>query len=215
MLVCAAMLALVIDVSRSIDPDEYQLQMQGTANVFLTERLQNAIDPDRPMAVSVIIFSDRAVVSVPWTLLRTRSDSIGFSARVRAIENPQWLYTNALHGLGIALDQFESNAAPCESDIKVIDISADGLNNGAQIRPQDTIPRIVQRAQEMDIRINALPILPTEQTASPYESADQIYNYYNDNFVAPTGGFTIRAHGFEDFARAIFNKITTEIASRK
>jgi len=127
MLVCAAMLALVIDVSRSIDADEYRLQMQGTAQVFTSERLQNAINSDSPLAVSVVIFSDRAIVSVPWTLLRTPEDSLRLSARISAIQNPDLIYTNAIDGLNTALNLYES--PPCESDNKVIDISADGVQN--------------------------------------------------------------------------------------
>lgn len=209
MLVCAAMLALVIDVSRSIDADEYQLQMQGTARVFASERVTSSLNPANPLAVSVVIFSDYAIVSVPWMLLRTPQDSLRLSARISAIENPNLIYTNALDGLNTALNLYEDS--PCESDNKVVDISADGTQNAAS-NEVVTEDYIVNRALSMNVRINALPI--TTNNVGGVDSPESLYEYYNNSFVSPTGGFIVRAEGFDDFSRAIYHKISTEIASR-
>ena len=47
------------------------------------------------------------------------------------------------------------------------------------------------------------------------EENRKLFNYFNDNYAAPTGGFTIESNGFEDFARAIFQKLTREIAQNE
>ena len=79
-------LVLAVDVSDSVDAERYALQMNGIARAFEDPLVQSAMlsGPHRAMLVTLITWSSRATVALPWTLL-TGSDDIGrFAAEVGA-----------------------------------------------------------------------------------------------------------------------------------
>lgn len=209
---CALALVLVIDVSRSVDLDEFALQQQGTARALQSERVVHAITQNEGVALSVVFFDDTARVVIPWQVLRTPADVIGFSTTLTNIQHPGGLYTNVYEGIALGLTLLDN--PPCEPDRKLIDISGDGIDN--QARGGHTPASLVRRAIESDVRINTLPILTAVD--NPMETAEvaneHLFNWYNDNFALPTGGFSVRSNGFADFARAITVKLSTEITMR-
>jgi hypothetical protein len=178
------------------------------ARAFRSERIMNVIESnDQPIAINLIIFGDTANVQIPWVILRTRDDVLRVSTIIEYIPKPDHLYTNILGALNLSLNTFDTT--PCESDDKIIDISADGIHNtypGLNV----TVESVVERAVDMGIRINTLPIV----TSDPEEPNEYVYEYLNNNFAIPTGGFSIRSTGFQDFHRAIFQKLSMEIAAR-
>lgn len=208
MISCALALSLVVDVSRSIDAREYTLQMEGMARAFRSERILNLIESNQnPIVVNLITFHDDAIIQIPWTLVHSPSEVRNLATRISSIPQPNGLYTNARGAINASLLTMDN--IPCEPDEKVIDISADGVHNGSYNVETDL--QVAERASNMGVRINALPIL-TYDTDVQNEA---VFNYLNDNYVIPTGGFIIRSTGFEDFARAILHKLSMEIAWRQ
>lgn len=205
-LVCALALSLVIDVSSSIDREEYKLQMEGLAQAFRSERVARIVDNDNPVALNVIFFDSTARVVVPWVVLNNHEELYTLATRLENTPYPSGMYTNVHDGLRLALDSF--NNVPCTTENYTVDISGDGENN---VGRHTELEPIIQTAQEMGVRINTLPIM----THHLDEENRKLFNYFNDNYAAPTGGFTIGSNGFEDFARAIFQKLTREIAQNE
>lgn len=203
---CALALVLVIDVSRSVDLEEFTLQQQGTARALQSERVMHAITQNEGVALSVVFFENDARVAIPWQILRTPADVMRFSTTLTSIEYPTGMYTNVYEGINLGLNLLDN--PPCAPDRKLIDISGDGIDN--QGRGGHTPESLAERARNSDVRINTLPIL----TATDDSMNDHLFNWYNDNFALPTGGFTVRSNGYGDFARAITIKLSTEITMR-
>lgn len=206
---CALALSLVVDISSSIDHNEYKLQMEGMARAFQSERISNLIESNNlPIAINLMTFSDDVVIHIPWVILHSAQDARNFGTRIQEIRRPErYLYTNIRGAINVSLSTM--NDIPCEPEEKIIDISADGTHNGGY--NEETEEQLADKAINMGVRINALPIL----TFFNEESNNSVFNYLNDNYVIPTGGFVVRSTGFEDFARAILHKLSMEIAWRQ
>jgi hypothetical protein len=193
-------LILAVDVSESVDADEYQLQHEGIARAFEDERLIEAISAGARggIAVTVIEWSDRdkQVVTVDWTRVADRASAAAFAAAVRKTQRS----SDGLTALGDAL--LAARAAferlPYAPERRVIDVSGDGMAN---IGPS---PREIRDALVAeDITINGLAILGEESA---------IEFYYNDYVVGGAGAFLMQAESFQSFAGAMLNKLLSEIA---
>jgi hypothetical protein len=83
---------------------------------------------------------------------------------------------------------------------KVIDISGDGPNNWSR-----DVNLARDEAVAQNITINGLPILGD----GSYPGLDR---YFTDCVIGGRGAFIVTARGFQDFARAIRNKLVLEIS---
>lgn len=202
--ICALALSLVIDVSQSIDSNEYRLQMQGLADAFRNDRVIHLIDSDNPVAINVVFFETSARIVIPWVVISSRQDVYSLATRLESIPHTTGMFTNVNDGVRVGLSTF--NNIPCQVDNYVMDVSGDGPHNTPDA---DDSNGLVEEAQLMGVRINTLPILTNTEDKNV-----ELFNYYNNTFAVPTGGFTIRSTGFDDFARAILLKLTREIAER-
>jgi len=193
-------LVMAVDVSESVDADEYQLQHEGIARAFEDERLIEAISAGARggIAVTVIEWSDRdkQVVTVDWTRVTDRASAAAFAAAVRKTQRS----SEGLTALGDAL--LAARAAferlPYAPERRVIDVSGDGMAN---IGPS---PRDVRDALVAEgITINGLAILGDESA---------IESYYNDYVVGGAGAFLMQAENFQSFAGAMLNKLLSEVS---
>lgn len=200
MLECAVALVLLVDISGSVSTESYQLQHDGIATAFADARVQEAISMhDKGIAVSIIEWGDNQYISVPWTIIKNKTDSDHFASTVLNTEREGGMENT---GIGNAILKGISyfDSAPCTPDNKVIDVSGDGYNNTG---PDPLL--ITKMAAEKDITINGLAIVTPQ---SP-----DLYDYYRKN-VMTLNGFVLKANGFEDFARTIRRKLITEISER-
>ena len=82
-------LALLVDVSASVNDDEFRLQAGGLAKAFESEAVINAIraSAKRGIAVSVIQWANgpNQQVSVDWTLVRGRTDALLLAAQIASM----------------------------------------------------------------------------------------------------------------------------------
>lgn len=193
------LLVLAIDVSDSVSPERFELQVRGTAEAFRHERVIEAIQhtPEGCIGVSVVQWSGEghAEVSVPWHTICRREEALAFADAVEGIERKFSDFTSISHAIDYSVRLIET--APFHATRKAIDVSGDGSNNNG--RP---VAEARSAAEAAGITVNGLAIV------GPHES--EIGRYYREN-VQTWDGFTVITT-WETFLGAILAKILTEIA---
>jgi hypothetical protein len=194
-------LVLAVDCSRSINDEEFALQVEGYAEAFRHPAVLRAIQSGerRGIAVTYVQWAGPFLQNqaIGWTLLNDSESAHEFADRFQAAPR-------AFHGGGTSLSgiiDFGRGLFPksgFSGRRRVIDISGDGINNSG---------RLAQSARDDAVRegitVNGLPIL-TEVSA--------LDEYFRQNVVGGEGAFVIAADDFASFAQAILNKLIREIA---
>lgn len=194
-------LLLAVDVSSSVDADEYELQMRGLANAFLHPEVHAAIHAagDHGVAIALMLWSDYAwqILSVPWTLVRDGDDAARLAARI-ATSSRQITGGGTAISSAISVGMEELNRNAFAGTRRVIDVSGDGRSpfTAATETARDA-------AIAHGIVINGLPIL----TDDP-----DLETYYRDSVIGGTGAFVLAAADYNAFATAIVAKLVHEIA---
>ncbi len=77
-------LSLVVDVSGSVDNNEYELQVQGYVNAFNNSTIQALFEGPNAVAVAVnmIMFAQDAIEIVPWTLIDSSTAAADFATAI-------------------------------------------------------------------------------------------------------------------------------------
>lgn len=193
---CAVALVLAMDVSGSVNAEEYVLQRDGTAQAFRSPEIARAVERADGVAVTAIEWSDWAQTTVPWTILRTAEDAEAFAdalAATRRSGTGATFMGGALHHAQRALDR-----APCMALREIVDISTDGESN-------DTFEAQHASMIERGATVNVLAV--------PDEIRPWLPDWLRQNIVTP-GGFLIEANGYGAFGPAIRKKLVLELASR-
>ena len=192
---CDLALVLAVDVSGSVDSQEYRIQMDGLAAGLRDGIVSEALVDARAMIMLLQwTGSTRQKITQPWVQMMTFAD---IEALAQRIEGEGRAWKNYSTAIGEALEI--SIAAMAEvSDCKrhVIDLSGDGLSNEGR-EPQEL--RAV--AQAMGITINAVAIEGSE---------DDLTAYFFENVIAGDGAFVETATGFEDYPDRIRRKLQRE-----
>jgi hypothetical protein len=203
-------LVLAVDVSRSIDDDEYALQKRGYAEAFTNPAVLNAIraNPHQRIAVTLVEWagSDFQRVVVPWTMISDEESGKLFSEAVLQSSRSFWGWTSISGAIDASVPLFGHGY---EGARKVIDVSGDGVNNSG--RPAATAR---DEALAQGITINGLVIMNDKPNPGfvqrPQPPLDE---FYRDNVIGGPGAFLVSIDDFESFAFAIVNKLVKEIAS--
>jgi Ca-activated chloride channel family protein len=191
-------LVLAVDVSRSVDDNEYDLQMTGIAEAFRHPEIIDLIG--RHDGVAVTLFQwDEAVYRkhmIPWHLLRGPASVLSFAAKVAALERRA---ARGFTGIGKAVEfgvLLIAGNRFAGRQLK-IDISGDGRDNiGSLPSPWR------QQARSMGIAINGLPILI---------DTFNLDEYYREKVILGPAAFLEIALDYNDFARAFLRKLRREI----
>lgn len=197
---CGVELVLAMDVSRSVVNAEYDLQMNGLATAFRNKEVVQAIGwiPGGVMA-SVTEWSGTGAQAqtVGWRELTTPETVIAFADEIQSTRRQ---FFGAFTAVGEAL--FHANALsatnPRDCQRRVIDISGDGQSN----RGREPRPISIALAAN-GVTINALVI----KGAKPDPE-----DYYLQNVINGPGAFVEVADGFEDYARAMTQKLLRELS---
>jgi len=194
-------LVLLIDVSGSVDNEEYELQKQGVASAFRDPAVVKAVwnQPYGRMAVTVVEWSDSANVLIPWTVLEDERTTHHFSALLDAATRTSRGSTALGAALAFATDLFES--CSCQPMRRVVDVSGDGVNNSGPLSAAAARDIAVSRG----VVVNGLPITGDGSDIG-------LYDHYQSEVKGGQGAFILEAGGFEDFARALRQKLVLEIA---
>lgn len=194
---CEVALVLAIDVSGSVDPKEYRLQIDGLTDALADPTVEDAlIETKAHLAVMQWSGASRQSVTTPWTAIETRSD---IAALRRAIQASPRAYRHFSTAIGEALiaaaNLHRQLGVTCGR--RVIDVSGDGVSNEGADAPEMRDALVAQGFQ-----INGLAIEIGQ---------DGLEDYYRAEVIGGPGAFVLSAKGFEDYPRAIRRKLLREI----
>jgi Protein of unknown function (DUF1194) len=198
-----AALVLAVDVSGSVTPERFALQMEGIARAFEDASVERAVlsGPHRSIFVTLVEWSNRPAVSVPWTLITDGESARAFAARIRDARRADDQFTcmsAALQMIGGKVLPF----LPAPATRTIIDVSGDGHDNCNPVKPVDAVRDELVGA---GATINGLPILEGEE-------ADTLEQWYRNHVIGGQNAFLLPASGFRDFGRAIRAKFVLEIS---
>jgi hypothetical protein len=202
-------LAMAIDISGSIDPDEAHLQREGYVQAFRDPVIVKAIlgGSNGRIAVAYYEWSDAWVqrILIDWTLLDSEASIAAFASRLAAAPISIARRTSISGAIRYAIPLF--GRSPYEAERKVLDISGDGSNNDGALVTDMRYEALKER-----IVINGLPIMNDRPNPFGFPSETDLDKYY---LACVTGGprsFVEVARNFEDFPRAVRKKLLQEVA---
>ena len=202
-------LILAVDVSRSVDAEEQELQFSGYETAFRDLRLAEGIAGGPLGAIAVQFFTwsgwNQQEVVVPWTRLDGAASCARFADAIAEAPRRTHLYTSISGAMDFAAKQF---GQAFEGTRKVVDISGDGINNSG--RP---VSEARAEALAQGIVFNGLAVL--DNTPLPPALAaglPPLDEYYRDEVIGGPGAFLVVAEGFHAFEAAVRRKIIREIA---
>lgn len=202
-------LVLAVDVSRSMDMAEQQLQREGYIGALRHREVVDAIrsGPQGRIALTYVEWSgpDDQRVIVPWTLIEDAEGADAFAAAISPSSTFGRLGTSISAGLAFSSGLFANNGFAGER--LVIDVSGDGPNN---MGPPVELAR--DAALRQGITINGLPIVLRPGGGMSRFDIAELDRYYRDCVVGGPGSFTIPVTSTDQFETAIRRKLVLEIA---
>lgn len=219
-------LALVVDVSGSVDAGEYNTQMDGYGAAFKTASIQSAIESfagSGGIAVGVYFFSQNTVVGTSWTQLTSAAQSNAFGTLLEGLARPNsgvgaigggplGSATNVAEGMDVARAGLLGNSF--EGTRLVMDVSGDGKQNtdragtvsctieGATCNGATNDAR--NAAAASGIVVNGLAIID--------DFAD-LATWYGAHVQSGAGSF-VQSATFATFGSAVAAKIGREVTGR-
>jgi hypothetical protein len=204
-------LALAIDISGSIDPEEAQLQRQGYVEAFRDPVIVRAIlgGPNGRIAVTYYEWSDSWMqkLLIDWTLLDSEASIAAFAQRLADTPISIARRTSISGAIRYAIPLF--GRSPYQSTRKVLDISGDGSNNDGALVTDMRYEALKER-----IAINGLPIMNDRPNPFGFPNETDLDQYYLHCVTGGPRSFVEVARSFEDFPRAVRKKLLQEVADR-
>lgn len=194
---CDLALVLAVDVSGSVDHNEYRVQMDGLAAGLRDPVVSEALV--RGQAQVMLLQwsgSSRQEVSIPWTEIASFEGLEALAVRIETAPRPWRNYSTAIgEALIWALPHFDE-VPQCAR--RVIDVSGDGRSNeGAP--PAEFHQRITDRG----VTVNAIAIEQSEVDLTAY---------FFENVIRGEGAFVVTANSFDDYPERIRRKLLREVA---
>ncbi|WP_299546546.1 DUF1194 domain-containing protein [uncultured Tateyamaria sp.] len=192
---CELALLLAVDVSGSVDADEYRIQMDGVAYALRNGIVADALVEQRAQVTLVQwTGASRQRQTVPWTSIGTHQDVL---ALANQIEGDARVWRNYSTAIGEALAVSRATFAPVDHcSRKVIDVSGDGISNEG-VEP--STQRMTLTRDNITVNAIAIETDDTDLTA-----------YFFENLISGPGAFVVTAKGFEDYPEQIKRKLQRE-----
>jgi Protein of unknown function (DUF1194) len=200
-------LVLAVDVSRSMDPEEQELQREGFVEAFRSAVVHEAIRSGMLGRIAVTYMewsgaSDQKVI-VPWTVVEGPEGAVEFAERLARTPIGRIFQTSISGAIDFSVSLL--NQSRVQALRQVIDISGDGPNSSG---------RMVTFARDdavlKGITINGLPIMLKRPTG--FGDIENLDLYYRDCVIGGPGAFLVPVRERQHFAEAIKTKIIREIA---
>ena len=194
-------LCLAVDVSASVDYDEFGLMLGGYAAAFRDPAVVAlcTAGPRRAVAVGAVFWSGvspRPEVAVPWLRVDGEAAAEAVAAALDAAPRLPSAGATAL-GEGMAAGLALLARCPADAARSVLDLSGDGRHN--QGRAPGPVRDIGVAA---GVTINALAVLN--------EEAD-LLDHYREEVIGGTGSFALACADYAAFAEAVRAKLMREI----
>ncbi len=201
-------LVLAVDISRSMSPDEHELQRNGYVDAFRHDDVISAITsgPTGRIAVTYIEWAGdfEPWETIPWTIIDGEKSANAFADRLASEPVFGEQRTSISRALITATRSIERNSIT--SYRQVIDVSGDGANNaGPPVEP------IRDQVLERGIVINGLPIMLNKPRE--YYDIDHLDRYYKQCVIGGEAAFIAPVYDLRHFAATIRKKLVMEIAS--
>jgi hypothetical protein len=204
-------LALAIDISGSIDPEEARLQREGYVIAFRDPVITKAIlgGPNGRIAVAYFEWSDSWMqkLLIDWTLLDSEATIAAFADKLANSPISIARRTSISGAIRYAVGLFGRSAY--DADRKVLDISGDGSNNDGMLVTDARTEALKQR-----IAINGLPIINDRPNPFGFPAEADLDQYYLHCVTGGPRSFVEVARNFDDFPRAVRKKLLQEVADR-
>jgi hypothetical protein len=208
------LLALVTDVSRSIDDAEFTLEKDGYQAAFSSRDVLAAIKGGPVGAIAVIYIEFAGAYEVrtvlDWTVIRDEATASAFVERLR--QTPRSFWGRTAIGAGIEQALRAMTTAPFESQRRVIDVCGDGTNNNGP-----DVAGTRDRAVEIGITVNGLAIINENPVAWSFPHVlppGGLAAYYRENVTGGPGSFVLEVRDLRSFGVAMTRKLINEIALR-
>jgi hypothetical protein len=202
-------LVLAVDVSRSIDEVEAELQRRGYIEALTSERVIDAILSGEHRRIA-ICYTEWAgthyqTVVIDWTMLDSPGAARRFAEKLSEAPRASQSWTAVGAALAHAGQRFDNSGFVPKR--RVIDVSGDGRTNDG---PPAEIVRDKLVAQ--GIVINGLPVM-MNRTNFGRPPDLMLDKYYEENVIGGPGSFMIVADNFDHFSRAVRTKLVREISN--
>jgi hypothetical protein len=202
-------LVLAVDVSRSMDPDEQELQRQGFVEAFRSPLVHDAIRSGMLGRITVTYMEwsgeTSQTVVVPWMIIEGPEGAVDFADRLARAPIARIFQTSISGAIDFSVRLLKGSGT--EPVRQVIDISGDGPNSSGR-----NVASARDEAVAEGITINGLPIM-LKRPRGPGEIED-LDLYYRDCVIGGPGAFLVPVRERLQFAEAIKTKIIREIAAR-
>ncbi|MES2915172.1 MAG: DUF1194 domain-containing protein [Pseudomonadota bacterium] len=197
---CRLALVLAVDVSRSVDAQDYVIQTDGLAAALQDRAVREAIfGPEGQVALAIYYWSGRGTQDLiqPWVILDSPEALDAAIWAVRRTPRPSSRLATALgdalrYGAGLMAE-----APDCAR--KVIDVAGDGRNNEGI-----SVARTYEREDFTGITVNGLAV-------GEHEAG--IVDYYRTEVIRGPGAFVETAARQTDYPAAIRRKLLRELQS--
>lgn len=203
-------LVLAVDVSRSIDEVEAELQRRGYIEALTHDKVMDAVlsGEHRRIALNYLEWAGThyQTVVIDWTLIDSRQALRRFAEKLAEAPRQSQSWTAVGAALAFSAQRFENSGYV--SKRRVIDISGDGRTNDG---PPAELVR--DKLVGQGIVINGLPVM-MNRTNFGRPPDTLLDKYYEENVIGGPGSFLIVASTFEDFGKAVRNKLIREISAR-
>ncbi len=192
---CDLALLLAVDVSGSVDSQEYRIQMQGLAEALRDGVVAEAlVRAEAQLALVQWTGTSRQVLAIPWQQMHSFEDIDQFADRIDA--SPR-TWRNFSTAIGEALRFSQAEFVQVSDCVRhVIDLSGDGVSNEG-IAPAAVLAEL----RAGSVTVNALAIEGAEQ---------DLTGYFWENVITGEGAFVVSAGGFAEYGAKMRLKLRRE-----
>lgn len=196
---CDLALLLAVDISGSVDPAEYRVQMGGLAEALRDGVVSEAlVRGQAQVALLQWTGSTRQQMTIPWVTMDSFSATEALAARIDTAPRAWRNYSTAIgEALEVALGAF-AMVPDCRR--RVIDISGDGPSNEG-IDPRALHPAL----RAAGVVVNAVVIEGQN---------DDLTGWFWENVITGDAAFVVTAADFDDYPRAIRHKLVRETSKQ-
>jgi hypothetical protein len=197
-------LVLAVDVSESMDRQEFAVQRAGYVAALRHPAFIRAVlsGPNGRIALGYFEWagSVQRQSVVPWQMIDGAGSAHAFAERLESLPAAVFRSTSISAALEFGTSLIEANGF--DGARRVIDISGDGPNNfgGSVVQARDA-------AVSRGIVVNGLPILIRPSPIFP-----AIDRYYAECVIGGPGSFVLPVRSASEFATAIRRKLVLEVS---
>ena len=201
-------LVLAVDVSRSIDEVEAELQRRGYTEALADQAVIDAILSGEHKRIA-LCYAEWAgthyqMVVIDWMLIDSAAAARRFAEKLAEAPRTSQSWTAVGAAMAFAAQRFDNSGY--QSRRRVIDISGDGRTNDG---PPAEMVR--DRLVSQGIVINGLPVMMNRANFGRPADAG-LDRYYEENVIGGPGAFMIAAANFHVFGRTVRSKLIREIS---